>query len=120
MNNTRQGFTLIELLMIITLTSILAAVLIPNLLGAQNRSKDTAALSCARDLAGMAASYSADNNTYLGFNGTGDYAPGQACDARQIKTWSIISADQSSISGTVTSLSKKGTIIKWDGANFIK
>ena len=41
MRNNTQGFTLIELLIVIAIIGILAAVLIPNLLGAQKRAYDT-------------------------------------------------------------------------------
>lgn len=63
MKNTTQGFTLIELLIVIAIIGILAAVLIPNLLGAQKRAYDTAAQSCANSLAKAIAIYRVDNPT---------------------------------------------------------
>ncbi|WP_233555177.1 type IV pilin protein [Deinococcus sp. RM] len=63
MKNTTQGFTLIELLIVIAIIGILAAVLIPNLLGAQKRAYDTAAQSCANSLAKGVAIYRVDNPT---------------------------------------------------------
>ena len=63
MKNGTQGFTLIELLIVIAIIGILAAVLIPNLLGAQKRAYDTAAMSCANSLAKAVATWRIDNPT---------------------------------------------------------
>ena len=64
MKNTAQGFTLIELLIVIAIIGILAAVLIPNLLGAQKRAYDTSSSACANEIKNKQAIYLIDNNTY--------------------------------------------------------
>lgn len=64
MKNTTAGFTLIELLIVIAIIGILAAVLIPNLLGARQRAYDAAAQSCAKAIATAQETYQIDSNTY--------------------------------------------------------
>ncbi|ADV68073.1 prepilin-type N-terminal cleavage/methylation domain-containing protein [Deinococcus maricopensis] len=77
MNNSKrtQGFTLIELLIVIAIIGILAAVLIPNLLGAQKRAYDTGAQSCAKSIQTAEATFQIDKQAYFTINKTSAAAP---------------------------------------------
>ena len=113
-NKSNKGFTLIELLIVIAIIGILAAVLIPNLLSARDRARDTAAQACASNLVQQAEIYQIDKNTYAGFTGTAPYAPGTACSATNVAGWTITAgADANSVSGNVTSLGTNAQVFNW-------
>lgn len=62
-----KGFTLIELLIVIAIIAILAAVLIPNLLGARQRAYKAQAVACAKQIAIAEEIYQIDNQTYAAY-----------------------------------------------------
>jgi prepilin-type N-terminal cleavage/methylation domain-containing protein len=60
----RRAFTLIELLIVVAIIAILAAIAMPNLLGAQVRAKVAGCMSDMRSLATALEAYALDNDAY--------------------------------------------------------
>lgn len=88
MKNTTQGFTLIELLIVIAIIGILAAVLIPNLLGAQKRAYDTASLNCAKQIQTAQVAAQGDYQTFVTNDSTGTGTADKALSADLISNCS--------------------------------
>ena len=63
-NRNQKGFTLIELLIVVAIIGILAAIAIPNLLTAMQRSKQKRTMADMRSIATAWEAYATDNNSY--------------------------------------------------------
>ena len=59
-----SGFTLIELLIVVAIIGIIAAIAIPNLLNAIDRSKQKRSMADIRSIGTACEEYSIDNNFY--------------------------------------------------------
>ena len=66
------GFTLIELLIVVAIIGLVAALAIPNLLNAIQRSKQKRTMSDLRAIATALESYAVDNNSYPDIDGLTD------------------------------------------------
>ena len=64
MRNTKKGFTLIELLIVITIIGILAAALLPTILGAPQKGRDAARQKDVNGLVTAVEAYVADGGSY--------------------------------------------------------
>ncbi len=65
MNPIKKHFTLIELLVVIAIIAILAAMLMPSLAQAREKSRSVSCLSNLRQIGLAAGTYAIDNNQYL-------------------------------------------------------
>jgi len=70
---TAAGFTLIELLIVIAVIAVLAAIVIPNLIGAKVTSNEAAALATLRSIASAQAQFQSGARVDTDEDGTGEF-----------------------------------------------
>lgn len=104
-----KAFTLIELLVVITIISIIAAFMVPNILGVQDRAKDAAVKSIMHSVQLAVESYQMENESYpMGTN----ISLSQLCDNYLLEPGYITSTPKNPFTGLVYGENEKaGKII---------
>jgi len=69
----RSGFTLLELLIVLAIILVIAAMVVPNLIGSQQTANEKATLATIKQMEGAAGAYAADHD--------GEYFVGNGQDA---------------------------------------
>jgi general secretion pathway protein G len=104
-----KAFTLIELLVVITIISIIAAFMVPNILGVQDRAKEAAVKSVMHSVQLAVEAYQMENESYpMGSN----ISLSQLCDNYLLENGYITSIPKNPFTGLVYGENEKaGKII---------
>ena len=70
-SGVRSGFTLLELLIVLAIILVIAAMVVPNLVGSQQTANEKATLATIKQMEGAAGAYAVDHDgTYFAGGGT--------------------------------------------------
>ncbi len=115
-----HGFTLIELLIVVAIIGIIAAIAIPNLLNALDRSKQKRTMADLRSIGSAMEQYAIDNTDYPIVNTTGALrtalVPIYAKEIEQDDAWgNRFIIDSIALDYTVSSAGKDGGAVNLIG-----
>jgi len=118
-----SGFTLIELLIVVAIIGIIAAIAIPNLLNAIDRSKQKRTMADIRSIGTACEEYSIDNNFYpaqasgnvSGITGTLEPMYIKVTPVKDGWNYNILYAQGNTSEYTITSPGKNGTTSSFSG-----
>ena len=112
---SNRGFTLLELLVALGISSVLAAIAIPQYQHYRQRAFDARALSDLQSIALAEEAYFIDNEAYLTCeNELCLMLPGMAAISNGVTV--TITAEENSFTGSATNTKGSGKIYHWDSA----